>query len=275
MFNLKKNSWFFSILSIFVLWLAGCTFNPSIEKDGAPKGEFDAAMVPDAVPRPHNGKTKSRPYKVLGVTYQPLKSATGYSAKGVASWYGTKFHGKKTALGETYNMYGMSAAHRTLPLPSYAKVTNLKNGKSVVVRVNDRGPFVKDRLIDLSYAAAKKLGYQANGTAKVKVEGIVPPQYQAKKTTHTAPTEKLLSDFDKNKRMYLQVAAFSKLESAQELKLRLQALTKLPVTVLYAPSATNPLHKVRIGPIADGDQLERLRLIVANANLGKPHVVLE
>ncbi|MDE1461858.1 septal ring lytic transglycosylase RlpA family protein [Spartinivicinus poritis] len=275
MFNLKKNSWFFSVLSIFVLWLAGCTFNPSIEKDGAPKGDFDAAKVPDAVPRPHYGKTKSRPYKVLGVTYNPLKSATGYTAKGVASWYGTKFHGKKTALGETYNMYGMSAAHRTLPLPSYAKVTNLDNGKSVVVRVNDRGPFVKDRLIDLSYAAAKKLGYQKNGTARVKVEGIVPPQYQAKKTTKTAPAKNLLNDYAKNKRMYLQVAAFSKLESAQALKQRLHALTKLPVTVLYAPSAANPLHRVRIGPISDAEQLEQLRLRIANAKLGSPHVVLE
>lgn len=275
MFIFKKTSWVFSLLGIFIIWLAGCTFNPSIEKDGAPDGDFDAAMVPDAVPRPHYGKSKSRTYKVLGVTYHPLKSATGYNKEGVASWYGTKFHGKKTALGETYNMYGMSAAHRTLPLPSYAKVTNLKNGQTVVVRVNDRGPFVKDRLIDLSYAAAKKLGFQSAGTAKVKVEGIVPPQYQAKKNTQSSPAKSLLNDFDESKRMYLQVAALSRLETAQALKQRLQTLTSLPVTVLYAPASTKPLHRVRIGPITDSKQLEKIRLIVANAKLGKPHVVLE
>ncbi|PAU61028.1 septal ring lytic transglycosylase RlpA family protein [Pseudomonas indica] len=149
-------------------------------RDGAPWWDVDVSRIPDAVPMPHYGSYKANPYTVLGQTYYPMSDARRYQAVGTASWYGTKFHGQATANGETYDLYGMTAAHKTLPLPSYVRVTNLENGRSVILRVNDRGPFYSDRIIDLSFAAAKKLGYAEVGTARVKVEGIDPNEWWAK-----------------------------------------------------------------------------------------------
>jgi len=128
---------------------------------------------------PHYGPVKASPYVVFGKQYFPIQDARRYQAVGPASWYGTKFHGQATANGETYDLYGMTAAHKTLPLPSYVRVTNLENDKVVVLRVNDRGPFYSDRIIDLSFAAAKKLGFAEKGTARVKVEGIDPHEWWA------------------------------------------------------------------------------------------------
>ncbi len=148
-------------------------------RDGVPWWDVDVSRIPDAVPMRHNGPVKNNPYTVLGKTYYPMNDARTYNVVGTASWYGTKFHGQATANGEQYDLYGMTAAHKTLPLPSYVRVTNLDNGKSVIVRVNDRGPFYSDRVIDLSFAAAKKLGYAETGTARVKVEGIDPDRWWA------------------------------------------------------------------------------------------------
>jgi rare lipoprotein A len=148
-------------------------------RDGAPWWDVDVSRIADAVPMPYYGPVKANPYTVRGVTYYPQRSAERYQAIGLASWYGTMFHGEATAIGEKYDLYGMTAAHKTLPLPSYVRVTNLENGKSVIVRVNDRGPFYSDRVIDLSFAAAKKLGYAEAGTARVRVEGIDPHEWWA------------------------------------------------------------------------------------------------
>ena len=149
--------------------------------DGAPWWDVDVSKIPDAVPMPHNGPVKADPYTVLGQTYYPIPNARAYSVTGTASWYGTKFHGQATANGEEYDLYGMTAAHKTLPLPCFVRVTNLENGRSVILRVNDRGPFYSDRVIDLSFAAARKLGYTERGVARVKVEGIDPVQWWAAK----------------------------------------------------------------------------------------------
>lgn len=148
-------------------------------RDGAPWWDVDVSRIPDAVPMPHYGRFKANPYTVMGKTYYPIQDGRRYLATGTASWYGTKFHGQATANGEAYDLYGMTAAHKTLPLPSYVRVTNLENGQSVILRVNDRGPFYSDRIIDLSFAAAKKLGYAESGTARVKVEGIDPHEWWA------------------------------------------------------------------------------------------------
>ncbi|MBP8184750.1 MAG: septal ring lytic transglycosylase RlpA family protein [Pseudomonas sp.] len=148
-------------------------------RDGAPWWDVDVSRIADAVPMPHYGPVKANPYTVRGVTYYPQRNAERYQAIGLASWYGTMFHGEATAIGEKYDLYGMTAAHKTLPLPSYVRVTNLDNSKSVIVRVNDRGPFYSDRVIDLSFAAAKKLGYAEAGTARVRVEGIDPHEWWA------------------------------------------------------------------------------------------------
>jgi len=142
--------------------------------DNAP-ADLDA--IPDAVPRAEPlHRFANNPYSVLGQDYVPLRELKPYQARGIASWYGRKFHGQKTSSGEPYDMYGMSAAHPTLPIPSYVRVTNPANGKSVVLRVNDRGPFHADRLIDLSWTAAAKLGYLGTGSTRVEVESILPGQ---------------------------------------------------------------------------------------------------
>jgi len=182
---------------IFLLLLASCVHHAPAPKipgdpisgpsdfkrpreDGKPSWQVDVAKIPDAVPRPHEGRYKNSVYSVNGKTYYPLDKAKGYREVGLASWYGTQFHSKPTSNGEIYDLYGMTAAHKTLPLPSYVRVTNLANGKSVILRVNDRGPFHKDRIIDLSYAAALKLGYAESGVARVQVEAIDPKEWQAK-----------------------------------------------------------------------------------------------
>lgn len=133
----------------------------------------DIASIPDAVPRIEAyARANLRPYYVMGQSFTPISDSRPFRQEGVASWYGRKFHGQRTANGERYDMYAMSAAHPTLPLPSYARVTRLDNGKSVVVRINDRGPFLHSRIIDLSYAAAAKLGFVNHGSTRVRVEAI-------------------------------------------------------------------------------------------------------
>ncbi len=159
-----------SALSIFICLLAiavaGCSSSPmkSVQK------HIDYSDIK----REPYSRTGNNVYTVFGVTYFPLSSAVGYREKGIASWYGRKFHGRRTSSGETYNMYAMTAAHKTLPLPSYVEVTNLKNNRKVILRVNDRGPFVDDRIIDLSYTAAKELDLIGSGTGPVLVEAITP-----------------------------------------------------------------------------------------------------
>jgi rare lipoprotein A len=138
---------------------------------GADAPNLDA--IPDAVPKAEPlHRYANRPYTALGKTYTPLQETGNYKERGSASWYGKKFHGQHTSIGETYDMYGMTAAHPTLPIPSYARVTNPANGKTVIVRVNDRGPFLHNRIMDLSYVAAYKLGYINTGSAEVEVESI-------------------------------------------------------------------------------------------------------
>ena len=170
----------FLLVAFVVTALAGCNLEPrhiGDTRDDGPGGPLPSNpdRIADARPRsePLNPGANS-PYTILGRKYVPYQSLTPYRARGIASWYGRKFHGKPTSSGERYDMYAMTAAHTILPIPSYARVTNLSNGRSVVVRVNDRGPFHSERIIDLSYAAAYKLGYVNAGSASVEVEAILP-----------------------------------------------------------------------------------------------------
>lgn len=155
-----------------LVFLGACSTLPShgyYQHDG-PLGHVDVRDIQNAVPRSERlSATGNAPYRVLGHEYYPMKTACGYRARGIASWYGRQFYKGRTSDGERYNMFAMTAAHKTLPLPSYVRVTNLRNGRTVVVRVNDRGPFLNHRLIDLSYAAAAKLGMLGSGTAPVEV----------------------------------------------------------------------------------------------------------
>jgi rare lipoprotein A len=172
-----------------VLSLSGCIiFSPSvpIEQDGAPPGpppRWFKAVIPKAEPLSRYGNPST--YTVRGKTYHVMKSARGYHVRGLASWYGTKFHRKRTSSGEPYNMYELTAAHKTLPLPTYLRVKNLDNGRETIVKVNDRGPFHSDRILDLSYGAAVKLGLFPGGVAHVELTAIVvnkPPPRPYKKT---------------------------------------------------------------------------------------------
>jgi rare lipoprotein A len=173
------------VLAVAAGLLAGC--GSSGRQDGAPGRRLDPDAIKDAVPRrdPITRAGNKNPYTVLGKTYSILPSSKGYRARGTASWYGTKFHGENTANGERYDLYEMTAAHCTLPIPTYVLVTNLENGRQCIVRVNDRGPFVSDRLIDLSYAAATKLGYVGKGTAPVEVVAIDPDDWPPRAIAQT------------------------------------------------------------------------------------------
>jgi len=160
------------------------------------------AQIPDAEPKSEPlHRYANRPYRVFGTDYVPLAQLQAFRQRGVASWYGRRFHGQKTASGELYDMYAMTAAHPTLPIPSYIRVTNLANGRSVVVRVNDRGPFHASRIVDLSYAAAYRLGYIQAGSAQVELEAVLPSQQQAGS-------------------VYVQVGAFASRENAESLQAR-------------------------------------------------------
>jgi rare lipoprotein A len=167
-------------LALALALVAGCSSAPEKRpggyyKDDGPGDSAKLASIPDAVPRAEPlHRYANRPYEQMGKKYVPLTRVADFKQRGVASWYGKRFHGNPTSSGEKYDMYKMSAAHPTLPIPSYARVTNLANGKSVVVRVNDRGPFHAGRAIDLSYAAAWKLGYLSQGSAQVEIEQIMP-----------------------------------------------------------------------------------------------------
>jgi rare lipoprotein A len=227
------------------------------------------------------------PYTVNGRTYRVLTNEAGYSATGMASWYGRKFHGHLTANGEVYDMFQLSAAHTTLPIPSYVRVTNLDNGKSIIARVNDRGPFHSDRVLDLSYAGAVMLGYAGKGTARVKVEAVTPDEVSV-----SAPVQPVMvasnsvepivgesQKIDANKTgankgsEFLQVAAFSSLEAARNLVTRLSAFINLPVLIQSEAQNGAVLHKVRIGPLADGLGIEEIIQGVESAGLGTPFKV--
>ena len=182
-------------------------------------------------------------YEVFGRRYRPLKNAAGFAERGIASWYGPDFHLRRTSSGETYDMYKMTAAHRVLPLPTYVEVTNLENGRRAIVRVNDRGPFKDDRVIDLSYAAAVKLGVHGPGTAPVELRTIAPGRRPA-----AAPPP--LHRSRKRSGYYLQVGAFSVMSNAERLRNQLLALLDNGVEIRPDVIADKSYYLVHVGPLA-------------------------
>ena len=213
-------------------------------------------LIPDAVPKVEPIRSANKqPYIALGKYFIPMTELRPYKERGVASWYGRRYHGNTTALGEIYDMYAMTAAHPTLPLPSYAKVTNLENGKSIIVRLNDRGPFLSDRLIDLSYTAAYKLGVLAKGSSQIEVESILPvSNIHSKKlaTTGPADTKKLPADVKVSKvnAIYLQLGAFGLSDNAHSFLI--QVRNKIPwFSNSLHISKNNNLYKIHAGPYPD------------------------
>ena len=217
--------------------------------------------IPDAEPkREPLHKFANNPYTVLGKSYVPDKSASPYQEHGIASWYGKKFHGQRTSSGERYDMYGMTAAHPTLPIPSYARVTNTKTGKSVVVRINDRGPFHANRVIDLSYAAAKKLGFVQAGSCLVEVESIDPtqPLPPPADTTSLVTAEPPEPPSAANSGDYwLQLGAFSVQTNAEQLLEKLKSeLGSLSENVHI--QAVEGLYRLQAGPFKSSAEASEL-----------------
>lgn len=228
-------------------------------------------QIPDAVPvdAPLH-RFANRPYVALGQNFVPDTSNQPYTARGIASWYGRKFHGQRTSSGEEYNMFGMTAAHPTLPIPSYARVTSVANGRSVVVRVNDRGPFLRGRVIDLSYVAAYKLGYIGQGSAEVIVERVfpgdhsTPPLILATTPLPKAPPLVAVALSEQND-VYLQVGAFGTQANAEALcrTLQPQLFTQNIAAELDVVNRDG-LYKVRLGPF---DTVEQARTVAQQLNV--------
>ncbi len=267
------------------------------QTDAAPTEQRDVSKIPDATPS-YVKRTRAgnkSPYTVFGKTYILLGDSAGYRERGGASWYGTKFHGRRTANGEVYDMWAMTAAHKTLPIPSYVRVTNLKNGKSVVVLVNDRGPFHGKRIIDLSYAAAIKLGFAEQGVTDVEVVDVTPVKDQSAvslsspvevypssvpavvpvETKKTAPTiagkTSNPASHTQTPSQYLQVAAFRDEAKAKALRAKLSNV--LNVSVKVEPNADGSWHRVRVGPIVNTLSMAETRQLLSEQGIAKPTLI--
>ncbi len=232
------------LLVVFVFWLTSC----GQVRDSAPTNytkQWDE--IPDAVPVSVTPSKYGNPdsYEVFGETYYVRESAAGFQQKGIASWYGNKFHGERTSSGEDYDMYAMTAAHKTLPIPVFVEVTNHDNGRKAVVKVNDRGPFHEGRIIDLSYAAATRLGVSKNGTANVSIR-VVTTEKEEKRQRSAAIVESPVSDGDK---LYVQVAAFTTEENALSHLGKLQGEGFSDVRLHIESTKGKALYRIRIGPL--------------------------
>ncbi|MBS0582161.1 MAG: septal ring lytic transglycosylase RlpA family protein [Proteobacteria bacterium] len=271
--------------------------------DSGPGGALpDVSRIPEPVPKaePRSVYGNKSPYEVLGKSYSVLPNASGYVERGIASWYGNKFHGYTTSNFEKYDMYAFSAAHKTLPLPSYARVTNLDNGASVIVRVNDRGPFAENRVIDLSYVAAIKLGIWQKGTGLVEVRAIDPehperdlaargparPSSPAAATATAAGAGASPSRGDARiaaaspekihkPALYLQVGAYSDQANAERAAETLRGARLGAVRVVEGAANGRAVRRVRIGPLRDADEADALAPKVRALGLGEPRVAID
>lgn len=258
---------FAASLYVFVIACGGIS-----TRDRGPTRAPDVSNVPNAVPRDEPKSKYGNPahYDVLGKRYYTLNSSKGYNEKGVASWYGKKFHGRRTSSGETYDMYAMTAAHKTLPLPTYVEVTNLVNGRKIIVRVNDRGPFHDNRLIDLSYTAAKKLAIVSQGTGTVRVRAIT-------KNNHYTTSSTPVTDAHDNSYtgLYLQVGAFSTSVSAEQLKAKLQRQIGDAILIVPLKKPEGNLYRVRVGPLANVEYGDSLARQLVDLGFYDAHIVVE
>lgn len=263
----------FLLLALLPL-IGACSTAAPVVRDSGPKHvPLDPWSVPPAVPKaePRSRYGNPESYVVFGKRYHVLESAEGYREKGLASWYGTKFHGRRTSSGEPYDMFAMTAAHKTLPLPTYVRVTNLENGRSLIVKVNDRGPFHPGRIIDLSYTAAVQLGVHIQGFAKVEVETVYPdeetvlaePEASLTPPPDTAAMDALISSLqtspepaspavtlDEPQLPYLELGAFPRLEQCHALREELKQRNLLALQVQSVSENANIQCRVVQGPFA-------------------------
>jgi rare lipoprotein A len=270
--------------------------SPSAAVEQPPAAEPPSPdAVPDVIPRAEPRSRNGNPpyYDVFGKRYYVMSSSVGYVERGVASWYGPGFHKVRTSIGEPYDMYGMTAAHTSLPLPTYVRVTNLQNGASVVVRVNDRGPFVGNRIIDLSYTAAAKLDMLRNGTAIVEVRSIEPPAATASVPTATMPTAIVRTPASAeivpgpsvaapiapavviSKTFFVQAGAFSDPANAQRLAEKLRGGGYGTIFVRDDEIAGRRMFRVRIGPITGVAEFDRIVAALGRAGINDAHLALD
>ena len=275
---------------VLLIALAGCSSNAPLERYEARGTVTPGSASPAAGPAAGAIGTPGNPpfYEVYGRRYHVMPTADGYRERGVASWYGPKFHGKRTSGGETYDMHGMTAAHKTLPIPTWVEVTNLDNGRQVIVRVNDRGPFVDDRIIDLSFRAATELDMIGKGTARVQVRALGAPAGSSRDSgpvmaeARTAPARESGGGFSLIStanaapathagELYVQVGAFSDRENALGMVSRLKRSGFENTFVLAG--GNDALYRVRIGPLADAGQFDSVRSELLTLGVGESRLV--
>jgi len=253
-------------------------------QDSAPTKDIDHARVANAVPKaePRSRYGNPKTYEVQGKRYTVRQSARGFVQTGDASWYGTKFHGHRTSSGEPYDMYAMTAAHKTLPIPCYVEVHNHDNQRKIIVRVNDRGPFISGRIIDLSYVAAKKLGITTKGTGRVTIRVIEPDAPTKASQTSTTPlalpstTLQPVGRVENNPgQLYLQVGAFTNHDNAAQLLNRLVEATQQNISINRKATNNYNVYRVRIGPLQSEADALKLRAQLSPLGIDSPHIVVE
>ena len=240
-------------------------------RDGEPaQPSVDISKLVEPVPRsePKSRYGNKSPYSVLGKTYRVMPDAHDYVERGIASWYGNKFHGYMTSSLEPYDMYQFSAAHKSLPLPSYVRVTNLANGKSVVVRVNDRGPFHENRLIDLSYAAAVRIGVWPKGTALVEVRALNAGELEPPPSADVSATAT-------RSRIFVQLGAFADRNNAQAVLERIQRAGLGRASIITTRINDREINRVRIGPLATVSEADALVSRIEKLGFGVPRVAID
>ncbi len=244
------------------------------EVDAAPDTPINVDDVADAVPRnePKSKYGNPKSYEVFGKRYYVMDSSAGFTERGIASWYGTKFHGRRTSSGETYDMYKMTAAHKSLPLPTYVEVRNLDNNRKIIVRVNDRGPFHEGRIIDLSYTAATKLDIVQKGTGNVEIRAL---SSNTSGTTQTAKKPAPSAPVSGKEAIYVQVGAFSDKSNANALKQKLSELSSHLVTIRHVVINGKALYRVLVGPIFHIDIADKVVATLAQLGVHSHQIVTQ
>lgn len=269
------------LILLVALLLQACSSSSryKINNDHGPSAPVDVSDIKDAIPKnePRSRYGNPKTYKVLGKWYSVRETSEGYREKGISSWYGKKFHGHRTSSGEIYDMYAMTAAHKSLPLPTYVRVTHLQNGRSIIVKVNDRGPFHQGRIIDLSYSAAKKLGITATGTGMVEVVALNPNSYNKKQPYQpkiSKPSSLATFPAKANFKLFLQVGAFNDKTNAYKLTKRLSRMFKQQQIHSDFSSEKN-VFRVRIGPLASVADADKLTIFLNNKGIPTTKIVID
>ena len=273
----RRGIGYFLCAALAATLIAGC--GGSTVKDGAPSGSARPSSTtanrmpgPEPLSRYGNGPT----YEVLGKRYRVMESSNGYRERGVASWYGTKFHGKLTSNREVYDMYAMTAAHKTLPLPTWVEVRNLRNNRTIVVRVNDRGPFVHNRIIDLSYAAARQLDMIGDGTSMVEVRVLdfdAPAGNRTVRAVTPAEPPATAGNPRSGNDIFVQVGAFGSRDNAERRMAYLRQHDIGNVAILADAKRTPALYRVQIGPVANVFEYDRIVDSLAGLGIDDPYLV--